>query len=105
MASVMTSDRQEPRKQRRGIKRALVMLGVVVAVGLGTAGWALNRYVIDHVKIADVAAYEAKVSATSQAPTTLPAVSGSTAAVASATPTAPTATTTTARPVATAGTT
>jgi exopolysaccharide biosynthesis protein len=66
----MSTDLKEPRRPRRALRRALFSIGAVVALILGTAGWALNRYVIDHVKIADVAAYEAKLAATSTAPTT-----------------------------------
>jgi exopolysaccharide biosynthesis protein len=66
----MSTDRQEPRKPRRALRRVLLSIGAVFALILGIAGWALNRYVIDHVKIADVAAYEAKLAATSTIPTT-----------------------------------
>jgi exopolysaccharide biosynthesis protein len=64
-----------PKKRRKGLRRALMILGAVVVVIGGIAGWALNRYVIDHVKISDVAAYEAKVAATSIAPVTTTAAS------------------------------
>jgi len=52
-----------PRK-RRLLRIALSTLGVVLAVSAVSAWWALDEYVIDHVEIADVAAYEAAVVAT-----------------------------------------
>src|SRR4051794_30984825 len=45
---------------RRRVRRAVV--SVITAVALtagGSTAWALNRYVIDHVSISDVSAYEA----------------------------------------------
>jgi exopolysaccharide biosynthesis protein len=54
-----------PRPRRR-VRRALVAsaLALVLALGGGTA-WALDRFVVDHVEIADVQAYEAEQSGTS----------------------------------------
>lgn len=66
----MSEETQQPKKRRRGVRRILMIVGAVVVVVAGIAGWALNRYVIDHVKIGDVAAYEAKVAATSTLPST-----------------------------------
>jgi hypothetical protein len=37
----------------------VVLAVALVAVGVG--GWALNRYVIDHVEISDVSSYESQV--------------------------------------------
>ena len=59
---------------------------VLVAAG-GIGGWALNRYVIDHVEIGDVAAYEAQFNAQWASSTTTGATTASTA------PTAPSAST------------
>jgi exopolysaccharide biosynthesis protein len=46
-------------KRRKYLRRAGAVLGVVVLAAGGVAWWALDEYVIDHVEIADVAAYEA----------------------------------------------
>ena len=53
-----------PPARRRRLRRIIV--GSVLAVTLvagGTSAWALNRFVIDHVEISDVAAYEASLAA------------------------------------------
>jgi exopolysaccharide biosynthesis protein len=52
-----------PRPRKRRVRRALVAAttALTVAAGGGTA-WALDRFVVDHVQIADVAAYEAEQS-------------------------------------------
>lgn len=55
---------------------------VLVAAG-GIGGWALNRYVIDHVEIGDVAAYEAQFNAQWASSTTTGATTASTAPTAS----------------------
>ncbi len=60
-----------PAPRRRKVVR--IVLAAVLAVLLvagGVACWALDRYVIDHVEIADVAAYEASVLASSSAAAT-----------------------------------
>jgi exopolysaccharide biosynthesis protein len=87
----MSSELQETKKPRKALKRVLFSIGVVAVVLFGIAGWALNRYVVDHVKISDVAAYEAKMAATASVPstaapasTTVALAAGSTVAVASA---------------------
>ena len=51
---------ENPRPPRRRLRRALIATAttVTLAAGGGTA-WALDRFVIDHVEIADVDAYEA----------------------------------------------
>jgi len=63
---------QAPRRHSR--RRALLGGSALVGAGLlGTAAWALNRFVIDHVEVDDVAAYEAmnsSVSATAAATAT-----------------------------------
>ncbi|MCB0996846.1 MAG: phosphodiester glycosidase family protein [Acidimicrobiales bacterium] len=54
------------RHRRTRLRRALRWIGGVLAVLILVAGgiayWALDRYVIDHVVISDVAAYEAAVN-------------------------------------------
>ena len=59
----MSSKAKPPRSRaRKIIRRVLVGVGVLVlAVGM-VAAWAVNRYIIDHVQIGDVAAYEAVVT-------------------------------------------
>lgn len=53
-----------PRPRRRRVKRALIATGLSLALLTGgTATWAVNRYVIDHVQISDVDAYEAAATA------------------------------------------
>lgn len=56
----MTSNRPTRTPQRRRVRIALLAatLAVVLAAG-GTAVWAADRFLIEHVEIADVAAYEA----------------------------------------------
>ena len=58
------------RSNRRRIRIALLSggLAVVLAAG-GTAAWALDRFVFEHVEIADVEAYEAQQSAETGSPT------------------------------------
>jgi exopolysaccharide biosynthesis protein len=51
------------RRPRRWLRILLSTLGVVVVVLAAAAWWALDRYIIDHVEISDVAAYEAAVLA------------------------------------------
>lgn len=49
---------------RRRLKNTLIAGGLVVALAVtGGAAWALERFVIPHVEVADVAAYEAAQSA------------------------------------------
>jgi exopolysaccharide biosynthesis protein len=56
---------KQPRTRRRRIVRAvLIGVGVVVLFVGGVAAWAVNRYLIEHVEISDVAAYEAAANAT-----------------------------------------
>jgi flagellar basal body-associated protein FliL len=57
--SEVVADPGKPiRKRHRVLKIVGVVLLVVVLVAGGVAIWALNRYVIDHVKIANVEKYE-----------------------------------------------
>lgn len=53
--------------RRRALKIAGGVLGTLAVGAGGAAYWALDRYVIDHVEIADVAAYEAAVLASREA--------------------------------------
>ena len=56
-------------KRRRILRVVLWSLLVALLCALGIGGWALNRYVIDHVEIGDVKSYESSVNAdTSLAP-------------------------------------
>lgn len=63
----------------RRVKRTLVslLLGLLSATVIG-GGWALNRFVIDHVEIADVRAYEAAASASASAQASVEPGSGTT---------------------------
>ncbi|RHA38203.1 phosphodiester glycosidase family protein [Cellulomonas rhizosphaerae] len=58
-------------KRRRRVRRAVLAgsLSLLLAVG-GTAAWALDRFVVDHVAISDVDSYVAAQSGTTSAPTT-----------------------------------
>ncbi|MEZ5375099.1 MAG: phosphodiester glycosidase family protein [Acidimicrobiales bacterium] len=49
------------RRRRTVLRSVLAAVGIAVVAALGTAWWALDRFVIDHVEIADVAAYESSV--------------------------------------------
>src|SRR5688572_27175442 len=53
-----------PPTRKRRVRRIVVasVLAVTLVAG-GTSAWALNRFVIDHVEISDVAAYEASLAA------------------------------------------
>ena len=75
---------------KRRIRVALfVTLGVTAVLGIGTSIWALNRFVIDHVVISDVRAYEASASASASAtPTPSASSTASAAASPSSTPAA-----------------
>jgi exopolysaccharide biosynthesis protein len=48
---------------RRILRGVLAGVGVLVLVAGVVAAWAVNRYIIDHVEIGDVAAYEAQFHA------------------------------------------
>lgn len=79
---------------------------VVLATAGGIGAWALNRYVIDHVEIADVAAYEAQFNAERASSAT--ALAGTTTLAGTTATSTPTATDSAASPIdstsATAGT-
>ncbi len=52
------------------LKRAVVTAAIAVStVAIASGTWALNRFVVDHVEISDVRAYEAQASAASTATT------------------------------------
>ncbi|HCX84302.1 MAG TPA: exopolysaccharide biosynthesis protein [Micrococcales bacterium] len=54
--------------RRRRVRRAILAASLTVALSLGGAtAWALNRFVIEHVEISDVAAYEEAQRASSDA--------------------------------------
>ncbi|MDQ1083118.1 MULTISPECIES: phosphodiester glycosidase family protein [Microbacterium] len=55
-------------KRRRVTRRAFLAGGLTVAlVAGGSAAWAANRFLVPHVEVADVAAYEAEHSAVASA--------------------------------------
>ena len=67
----MASTPAPPRSKRRRVLRVvLIVFGVLLLIAGGITYWALDRFVIDHVEISDVAAYEQAVKSTS---TTAPA--------------------------------
>src|SRR6185436_18114568 len=61
---------------RKILKRILIALSVIVLFVGGIAAWAVNRYLIEHVQIADVSTYEATVRAST---TTIPGAVATTA--------------------------
>lgn len=80
-----------PPKKRR-LKRIIVATSLAITLSAGGAtAWALDRFVIDHVEIADVSAYVASVSATNGTTTSTSttaatdSATGSTAATTTAT--------------------
>lgn len=92
------------RRKRKVLKIVGACVGAVVLTAGGIAWWALDTYVIDHVAISDVSAYEASVASTVARTATTTATVGSTAGTAStATPSATTAAVTTGNASTTAG--
>ena len=93
-AAVTSESVSQPRQRtraRRILRRVLIGVGVLVVIALGVGYWALDRFVIDHVEISNVQAYEAQVKAsTSTQPASTLAVTA-VAAPAVATPGAPVA--------------
>ena len=66
----MTSPQTTARKLGR-IRRAVIAGAVALTLSVGgTTAWALDRFVIQHVQISDVSAYEASQSGTTQSGTT-----------------------------------
>ena len=76
----MTPLKNKPRKGSR-VRRAVVAGAVALTLSAGGAtAWALDRFVVQHVEIADVSAYQASQTVTSQG-TTAATTTDSTAAV------------------------
>ena len=70
----MTVKKRRPRWWKI-LRRVIIGLGVIALAFGVIAAWAVNRYIIDHVQIADVAAYEASANASTvgnSTTTTLP---------------------------------
>jgi exopolysaccharide biosynthesis protein len=75
----MTSPQTTPRKPRR-VRHALAAGAVALSLSAGGAtAWALDRFVIQHVEIADVSAYQAAQSGTTGTGTGTTSDSGSAA--------------------------
>ena len=73
--SMTPTSRRTPTSRKRRLRRAALVTALsVVLAGGGTAGWALNHYVLDHVQISDVDAFEASQAAATGV--TVPAASG-----------------------------
>src|SRR3954467_1071435 len=61
----MTPEKTTPRKSSR-VRRAVLAGALALTLSAGGAtAWALDRFVVEHVEIADVAAYEANQGVTS----------------------------------------
>ncbi|MFK4790795.1 phosphodiester glycosidase family protein [Microbacterium sp. ZW T5_56] len=66
----LRNDNQRPRRRlRRGTAILLTVTGVLVVAGGTGAAWAVDRYLVQHVEITDVAAYEAAASGSPSATT------------------------------------
>jgi exopolysaccharide biosynthesis protein len=79
----MARDTRPPHRARRAVVATALTLSLSV---VGTAAWALDRFVVDHVEIDDVAAYEAaQASGTTTTSTADDATASSTDAVTTAT--------------------
>ena len=60
-----TQDASTPLSSRRVSRRGLlVSAGATLLVGGGASAWGLDRYVVDHVEVADATAYEASQGST-----------------------------------------
>jgi exopolysaccharide biosynthesis protein len=70
-------------RRRRIVRRVMAAFAALLLVAGAVAWWALDRFVIDHVQVGDVAAYEAEVLA--EATTTTATATTDTAATASTT--------------------
>lgn len=69
---------RRPHRPRR-VRRTLIAVALTVTLSLGGAtAWALDRFVIDHVEISDVQAYEAAQSASSDATDSTDSTTGTT---------------------------
>ncbi len=80
LAGTSPAGRSRPPKRRRLMTRVLGVLGALSIVLAVTAYWALDRYVIDHVEIEDVSAYEAQVLGSGQSSTGAAAVASAASA-------------------------
>ncbi len=59
-------DAPERKQKRRRIRNGMIAGGLAVLLSAGgTAAWAVDRFLIEHVEISDVSAYEAENSTTS----------------------------------------
>jgi exopolysaccharide biosynthesis protein len=61
----MVDQADTPRPPRRWLRRVLVSVAAVLVIAGSIAAWAINRYVVDHVKISNVSQYEQKQAASS----------------------------------------
>lgn len=62
----MTPDNNPPRKKSGRVRRAVLAGALALTLSAGGAtAWALDRFVVEHVEISDVAAYEASQGVTS----------------------------------------
>ena len=62
----MTPDNNPPRKNSGRVRRAVLAGALALTLSAGGAtAWALDRFVVEHVEISDVAAYEASQGVTS----------------------------------------
>lgn len=78
-AETDTGDRRRPVLQRPTTRRAVLAGAFAVVLGAGgTAAWAADRFLVEHVEVADVSAYEA---ANSTVPTSGAAASSGTAVI------------------------
>ena len=68
-------------KTKRRTRNTLIASGLVVALtGGGAAAWAVDRFLIEHVEIADVSAYEAENSTSDETSSSTPVADGTDAA-------------------------
>jgi hypothetical protein len=66
----LRNDPQPPRRRlRRSTAIILTVTGVLIVLGGTGAAWAVDRYLVEHVEITDVAAYEASASASASTAT------------------------------------
>lgn len=81
-ASTSTETPRPRKNSRRAIRNGLIAGAIVVVLAAGgTAAWAANRFLIEHVEISDVSAYEAENTTTGVATTDASASDDSSAVV------------------------
>lgn len=56
------SPRRFRTRRRRWVRRILAVFAAILLAAGGIAAWAANRYLVEHTKISDVAAYEARMA-------------------------------------------